>query len=123
MGDGSCRNSSTQRSRLHPNADEWQYWISGQARMTVFSAGARARTFDFHAGDVGYVPRAMGHYVENTGNESVRYLELFRSAHYEDVPVMEWMANTPHDLVAQHLNIDPAELDRPPTNKLAIVPA
>jgi oxalate decarboxylase len=51
----------TRESHWHPNADEWQYWISGEARMMVFSAGGRARTFDFHAGDVGYVPRAMGH--------------------------------------------------------------
>ncbi|MDQ2802248.1 MAG: cupin domain-containing protein [Pseudomonadota bacterium] len=52
----------------HPNADEWQYYISGQARMTVFAAGDNARTKDFHAGDVGYIPRSMGHYIENTGN-------------------------------------------------------
>ena len=28
----------------HPNADEWQYFISGKGRMTVFAAGGRART-------------------------------------------------------------------------------
>src|SRR6266566_7274844 len=49
----------------HPNTDEWQYYISGQGRMTVFASGGKARTFDYQAGDVGYVPFAMGHYVEN----------------------------------------------------------
>jgi oxalate decarboxylase len=38
----------------HPNADEWQYYMSGQGRMTVFATGGRARTMDFQAGDVGY---------------------------------------------------------------------
>src|SRR3954468_15509761 len=47
----------------HPNADEWQYYISGRARMTVFASAGKARTFDYQAGDVGYVPFAMGHYV------------------------------------------------------------
>jgi mannose-6-phosphate isomerase-like protein (cupin superfamily) len=51
----------------HPNTDEWQYYIEGQARMGVFAASGQARTFNFTAGDVGYVPFAMGHYVENTG--------------------------------------------------------
>ena len=37
--------------------------------MTVFASGGNARTFDYQAGDVGYVPFAMGHYVENTGDE------------------------------------------------------
>jgi oxalate decarboxylase len=51
----------------HPNADEWQYYLSGQARMTVFASGGAAQTFGYQAGDVGCVPRAMPHYVENTG--------------------------------------------------------
>jgi oxalate decarboxylase family bicupin protein len=52
----------------HPNADEWQYHLSGQSRMTVFASGGAAQTFDYQAGDAGYVPRAMPHYVENTEN-------------------------------------------------------
>jgi oxalate decarboxylase len=59
----------------HPNADEWQYYIAGQARMGVFGASEDARAFDFRAGDVGYVPFAMGHYIENTGAETLRLLE------------------------------------------------
>jgi len=62
---------------LHPNADEWQYWIEGTGRMTVFGAESKARTFDFQAGDVGYVPFAMGHYIQNTGETTLRYLEMF----------------------------------------------
>jgi oxalate decarboxylase len=51
----------------HPNADEWQYYIQGKGCMTVFFNGATARTTDFNAGDVGYVPQTLGHYIENTG--------------------------------------------------------
>jgi len=29
---------------------------SGQARVTIFAANGNARTFDYQAGDVGYVP-------------------------------------------------------------------
>jgi oxalate decarboxylase len=90
----------------HPNADEWQYYISGQARMTVFAANGTAGTFDYRAGDVGYIPRPMGHYIENTGNTTLRFLELFRSDHYADVSLEQWMAVTPPELVAAHLNID-----------------
>ena len=31
----------------HPNADEWQYYIKGKARMTVFNTGPNALTTDF----------------------------------------------------------------------------
>ena len=95
----------------HPNADEWQYYISGKARMTVFAAEARARTFDFQAGDVGYVPMSMSHFVENIGDEPLRFLELFKSPRYMDVSLAQWMALTPHELVQAHLKIDRGILD------------
>ena len=62
----------------HPNADEWQYFISGKARMTVFATGGRARTMDFQAGDVGYIQKTLPHYVENTGDTDLKFLEMFR---------------------------------------------
>ncbi|HEU0367563.1 MAG TPA: oxalate decarboxylase family bicupin, partial [Candidatus Acidoferrum sp.] len=90
----------------HPNTDEWQYYISGKGRMTVFADSGKARTFDYQAGDVGYVPFAMGHYVENTGDETLRFLEMFPSAYFADVSLNQWMALTPPELVQQHLNLD-----------------
>ena len=91
----------------HPNADEWQYYLEGKARMGVFGASGQARTFDFQAGDVGYVPFAMGHYIENTGTTTMRFLEMFRSSHYANVSLDTWMALTPPELVEAHLKLDP----------------
>lgn len=105
----------------HPNGDEWQYYLEGQARMTVFAASANARTFDFQAGDVGFAPFATAHYVENTGLGMLRYLALFPSDHYEDVSLSQWLALTPHALVAAHLNVDPRLIDTLPQDKRAIV--
>jgi oxalate decarboxylase len=90
----------------HPNADEWQYYVSGRARMTVFGAEGTANTFDFQAGDVGYIPFPMGHYIENTGETTLRFLELFRSDRYSDVSLSQWLALTPSDLVLAHLDVD-----------------
>ena len=90
----------------HPNTDEWQYYISGRGVMTVFASGGKARTFDYQAGDVGYVPFAMGHYIENTGDEPLRFLEMFRSDRFADVSLNQWMALTPPELVQAHLNLD-----------------
>ena len=74
--------------------------------MTVFASGGKARTFDYQAGDVGYVPFAMGHYVENTGEETLTFLEMFRSDHYADVSLSQWMGVLPPELVKAHLNLD-----------------
>ncbi|MDN5388581.1 oxalate decarboxylase family bicupin [Bacillus paralicheniformis] len=89
----------------HPNTDEWQYYISGQAKMTVFASDGHARTFNYQAGDVGYVPFAMGHYVQNTGDEPLRFLEIFKDDHYADVSLNQWLALVPEELVRQHLDV------------------
>jgi oxalate decarboxylase len=90
----------------HPTTDEWQYYISGRGRMTVFASGGKARTFDYQAGDVGYVPFAMGHYIENTGDDTLRFLEIFRSSRFADVSLNQWIGLTPPELVQAHLNLD-----------------
>ena len=107
----------------HPNSDEWQYYIEGQARMGVFGASAQARTFDFRAGDVGYVPFAMGHYIENTGATPVRFLEVFKSSYFADVSLDQWMALTPPELVSAHLQLDRQVMDALRKNKAPVVPA
>ncbi|MED4779891.1 oxalate decarboxylase family bicupin [Brevibacillus choshinensis] len=89
----------------HPNNDEWQYYLIGQGRMTVFAGNGIARTFDYRAGDVGYVPFATGHYIQNTGNETLWFLEMFKSDRFVDVSLNQWMALTPHDLVSANLNV------------------
>ena len=106
----------------HPNADEWQYYISGKGRMTVFATGARARTADFQTGDVGYVQQTLPHYIENTGETDLKFLEIFKSSFYQDLALSEWLSHTPPELVMAHLNIDKTTLEAIPKDKLVIVP-
>jgi oxalate decarboxylase len=106
----------------HPNASEWQYYIDGQARMGVFAASGNARTFDFQAGDVGFVPFAMGHYVENTGTKPLRFLEVFKSSYYADVSLNQWLALTPPELVKAHLNLDDQAMAALHKQKFPVVP-
>jgi len=105
----------------HPTNDEWQYYISGKGRMTVFAASDKARTFDYQAGDVGYVPFAMGHYIENTGDEPLVFLEMFKSDHFADISLNQWMALIPQELVQAHLHLNPETLAHLSKEKPVIV--
>src|ERR1700691_4846771 len=106
----------------HPNADEWQYYIAGQGRMTVFATGGRARTMDFQAGDVGYVLKTLPHYVQNTGDTDLKFLEMFKSSFYQDLALSEWLTHLPPDLVLAHLGIDKATLDAMPKDEVVVMP-
>jgi oxalate decarboxylase len=106
----------------HPNADEWQYYITGKGRMTVAATGNKARTMDFEEGDVGYVQKTLLHYVENTGDTDLVFLEMFKSDHFQDLSFSEWLAHTPPELVMAHLKIDKATFDAIPKNGAVITP-
>ena len=85
----------------HPNADEWLYILKGTGRATVFNTGPAAMTADFHAGDIGLIKKAFGHYLENTGNTDLIYMEVFRADHFEEVLLSDWLAHSPIDMVAE----------------------
>src|SRR5574344_1205471 len=89
----------------HSNADELQYYIKGKARMTVFEPGPKARTFNYQAGDVGYVPVGNFHYVQNIGEEKLIFLEIFKSDHFNDLSLAQWIAMTPNEVVKSALNL------------------
>ncbi|KAJ5980856.1 RmlC-like cupin domain-containing protein [Penicillium waksmanii] len=93
----------------HPNADEWSFFIKGRARVTIFAAEGTARTFDYLPGDVGIVPRNMGHFVENIGDEPVEMLEVFRADEFRDISLFQWMGETPQRHVADTLFADDPE--------------
>ena len=106
----------------HPNADEWQYYITGKGRMTVFVGGATARTMDFEEGDVGYVPESNPHYIENTGDSDLVFIEMFKSSEYQDISLAEWMAHTPHLLMSQHLGVTTSMLEGIPKQEAVVTP-
>ncbi len=98
----------------HPNVSEWQYWMKGKGRMTVVTAEGKARTVDFNANDVGYVPSMAGHYIENTGTEDLVFLEMFKAPRYMDFSLNEWIARMPDKMAMAHLKLPIATIRRAP---------
>jgi oxalate decarboxylase len=116
------RPGAVREMHWHPNADEWQYYIKGKARMTVFNTGPNAVTMDFAPGDIGYVKRNLGHYVENVGDTDLQFVGVFRTSRYEEFSLTDWLTHTPPRLVMQHLNLDEATIARWPDNSPGVMP-
>ncbi|TFK42211.1 oxalate decarboxylase [Crucibulum laeve] len=89
----------------HPTQDEWTYYLEGEARVTLFASGRNSRTFDYQPGDIGYVPAAYGHYVQNVGNTTLKFLEIFKTDKFADLSLSQWLALIPPDLVKAHLQV------------------
>ena len=104
----------------HPNAVEWQYYLKGRARMTVFASGGRARTETFEAGDVGYVPRGYGHYIENIGDTELQIVLGFNNGTYEAIELTEWFARNTKELLATNFGVPVSTFDGFPDGPVVI---
>jgi oxalate decarboxylase len=104
----------------HPNANEWQYYISGKGRMTVFSSHGHAETQEYDATDVGYVPQGFGHYIENIGDEDLKVLVVLDNGIYQDISLSDWLAKTPSNVLADNFLNGEADWDPRPAEKLFI---
>lgn len=105
----------------HPNASEWQFYIAGKGRMTVFTPVGNARTMDYNANDVGYVPAVAGHYIENTGDTDLVFLEMFAADKFMDVSLNNWLRRLPMGMVTQHLNLDSTSIKKIPAEKQEVL--
>lgn len=117
------RPGALRQMHWHPNADEWQYYIKGNARMGVFNTGPNIVTMDFNPGDIGYAPRNYGHYVQNIGDTDLQFFAVFRTSQFQEFSLSQWLKHSPAEMVAEHLNVDPAVVSQWPGLSKGIVPA
>ena len=89
----------------HPNSDEWQYYLKGRGRMTVFGSQGRKIVREFGPGDVGYVPMGYGHYIESVGSEECEMLAVFNSGDYQEISLSEWLRSTPSSVLQTNLGV------------------
>jgi oxalate decarboxylase/phosphoglucose isomerase-like protein (cupin superfamily) len=62
--------------------------LSTTRRVTLVRSARAGRSLDLIR-PTAYVPASFGHYVENTGNTTLRYLEIFNTGELSD--------HTPYD--------------------------
>jgi oxalate decarboxylase len=105
----------------HPDA-EWQYYIGGNARMTVFASAGEAHTMNFKANDVGLAPAIAGHYVQNIGNDDLAFLALFKSGQFVEFSLDQWLRRIPVQMTEQHLRLSPSAIARIPDRGMNIFP-
>jgi oxalate decarboxylase len=105
-------------------AEEWLYFHEGEGRATVFIGNTNARTFDFSAGDTAVFPdnsgnkihsvafnsaqelTSAGHYIENTSSDkNLTWIEIYKSDRVADIPLTQWLALTPSDIVSSVLKL------------------
>ena len=86
----------------HPNADDWQFDLSGRARVTIFGAHGRTKTAEFGPGQAAFIKQGFGHFVEQLGDKPTKVLILFNSPVYQEINISRWLAANPAQMLAHN---------------------
>jgi len=57
-----------------------------------------------------------GHYIENTGEEDLVFLELFVAPEFQDMSLNKWLRALPEQVAMAHTNLKKADLEKIPAN-------
>ncbi len=98
----------------HPNADEWQYVLSGKIRLTVFASHGLSKVVELNPGDVGFVPMGYGHALENVGPEPAEMLIVFNSGDYQEISLSTVLSVHPAYLLETNFHLPKRIIDRLP---------
>ncbi|KAL9115504.1 MAG: hypothetical protein Q9227_000825 [Pyrenula ochraceoflavens] len=105
----------------HLNSDEWDFILSGDGRLSVYVAPDSGATYDFTAGDVGYITSPASHFLENTGTEDLVYLEVLQAPKYTDISLGQWLALTPRQIIEDTLQLPSSVLDAQSQEKQYVI--
>jgi oxalate decarboxylase len=67
------------------------------------------------------VPRVADHYIENTGNADLVFLEMFKASEFQDVSLNNWIRHLPPEMVTAHMNLDADAISKIPSEKLEVI--
>jgi oxalate decarboxylase/phosphoglucose isomerase-like protein (cupin superfamily) len=63
-----------------------------------------------------------GHYIENTSaTQNLTWIELYKSDRVADIPLTQWLALTPADIVAAILKIDISVVEKLKKDKQVLI--
>ena len=101
----------------HPDAWEFDYCISGRARMSVVAPDNEWQSFDIEAGQIVFVPQGFFHYFENIGSEDLRFLIVFNNSTKEsgdDIGISVSLGGMPNEVLAATFGVSESIFDKIP---------
>ena len=78
---------------------------------------------DYKSNDVGLAPAIAGHYIQNTGDEDLDFLAIFKTDTFAEFSLNQWLRHLPVQMTEQHLRLSPAQIARIPDLAMNIIPA
>ena len=101
-------------------AAEWAFMLYGNARITGLDADGKSFVTDVTEGDLWYFPTGIPHSIQGLNPDGCEFLLVFDDGNfseYETVLLTDWMAHTPHDVLAKNFGVSEQSMAKMPRQR------
>src|SRR5579864_7351899 len=107
-------------------AAEWALMLYGNARITAIDLDGKSFVADVAEGDLWYFPKGIPHSIQGLGPDGAEFILVFDEGNfseYETVLLTDWMAHTPHEVLAKNFGVKEQDLQNMPRREKFIFQA
>ncbi len=104
----------------HPNAEQLDYCIGGEARVGIVEPGGGTQSLDLKKGHISFVPQGHVHWIENTGSTDLRFLVVLSDEEPETLELSETLAGIPDSVLATTVNLSAGDLEGLPQEAVVL---
>ena len=115
------KSGALQQPHWHTTANEWQYLVKGEVRITLFGSDKRMAVAELKPGDCAYLPRNCGHSIANIGGDDSETVGVWDSGTFSESTLADWLAHAPRHVLAN--NFGQPEVTVPQFEKRPIIVA
>jgi oxalate decarboxylase len=102
---------------------EWAVMTRGRCRITTIDSQGRPSVDDVEEGDLWYFPAGLPHSLQGLGPKGAEFVLAFDSGKQSEsntLPVTDWIAHTPPDVLAKNFGVPKEVFRNIPLNNLWI---
>ena len=107
-------------------AAEWALMLYGSARITAIDLDGRSFVDDVTEGELWYFPPGIPHSIQGLQPDGAEFLLVFDDGNFSEyatVLLTDWMAHTPHDVLAKNFGVSEQALEKMPRREKFIFQA
>src|ERR1700678_1532798 len=107
-------------------ASEWAIMLYGDARITCIDLQGKSFVTDVTTDELWFFPPGIPHSIQGLGPDGCEFLLVFDDGNfseYETVLLTDWMAHTPHDVLAANFGVSEQSMEKMPKREKFIFQA
>lgn len=89
---------SIRQLHWHLEADEWQFGVNGTLEIHAFNGTGQVWNGTLSAGDIGFIPLGVGHYLVNSSPEPAYFLVVFNHNKFSTTSLPGFIGNLPSEV-------------------------